>query len=127
MIRRTLILFLIILLTGCSNLNKYVVNNIEKEQLTLKLRDIKDDLSENSSDSLVKMIEPSLKNDYILRQIKTLDFRRIKIFFSKPEFQGTLAKNIIGFNSLDSTIYIELEYRFRDGIWQITDMKEIRR
>ncbi len=127
MIKRTLILFLIILLTACSNSNKYIVDNLEKEQLTLKLRDIKTDLSENSSDSLVKMIEPSLKNDYILGQLKNLDFRRIKIFFSQPEFQGALAKNIIGFNSLDSTIYIELEYRFRDGVWQITDMKEKRR
>lgn len=127
MIKRTLILFLIILLTACSNLNKYVVNDIEKEQLTLKLRDIKKDLSGNNSKSLMMMLEPSLTNDYMLVQLEKLDFRRIKIFFSQPEFQGALAKNIIAFNSLDSTFYMELEYKFKNGIWQITDMKEKRR
>lgn len=127
MIKRTLILFLIILLTACSNLNKYVVNDIEKGQLTSKLRDIKEELSENSSKTLTNMLKPSLKNDYVLGHLENLDFRRIKIFFSQPEFQGSLAKNTIAFNSLDSTIYLELEYKFKNGIWQITDVKERRR
>ncbi|MGL4402115.1 MAG: hypothetical protein ACRCTS_00025 [Fusobacteriaceae bacterium] len=127
MIKRTLILFLIILLTACSNLNEYIVNNIEKEQLTLKLRDIKEDLSENRNKSLIGMLKPSFKNDYILGQLDKMDFRRLKIFFSQPEFQGTLAKNIIAFNSSDTTLYMELEYQFINGIWQITDIKERRR
>ncbi|MGL4981207.1 MAG: hypothetical protein ACRC40_04720 [Fusobacteriaceae bacterium] len=103
------------------------MNVLEREQLNLKLRDVKEDLSENNSKSLLEMIEPSLKNNHISSQIKNLNFQRVKIFFSQPEFQGSLANNIIAFNFSDTTFYMELKYEFKDGIWQITDMKEKRR
>lgn len=128
MIKRTLILFLIILLTACSNLNKkIVVNNSEKILLATQLEELKVDLSKNNTSNLEHFIKPSLKNDYVLSRMKNIDFSRVNMFFSEPIFEGDRAANIVAFNAENTTLYLDFEYEFKDDIWQIIDMKERRR
>lgn len=128
MIKRTLILFLIILLTACSNLNKkIVVAQREKNQLISQLEELKSDLASNNMQNLDNFIRPGLKNDYALSRLKNVDFSKINLFFSEPVFEDNRAANVIAFNAENSTLYLDFEYEFKDNIWQIIDMKERRR
>ncbi|MGL5123463.1 MAG: hypothetical protein ACRC6K_04815 [Fusobacteriaceae bacterium] len=127
MFNKKLILFLIILLTGCSNLTIKEVSILEQQKLTIQLDNFKNSLKTNSINNFDSFFYNNIKAQHILKELKKIDFSEVSFFYSKPLFNNNIATNTIGINSFDRVFYFNLTYQFKNDIWLIINIKEIRR
>lgn len=127
--KRNLILIFLFFFIACSNKN--VQNNFSDEirnsliEFNLK---IKENLSLNNYKFLEENINKSIKNDYILAEIKKIDFLVVNIFISKVVFTDENPTSILGLNVDDNTLYFELNYiyDYHSKRWLINKVKERR-
>ncbi|MGL4687719.1 MAG: hypothetical protein ACRCVS_03415 [Fusobacteriaceae bacterium] len=127
MFNKKLILFLIILLTGCSNLRVKEISILEQQKLSVQLDNFKNSLKTNSINNFDSFFNDNIKTQYTLKELKKIDFSEVRFFYSKPLFNNTIATNIIGFNGFDRVFYFDLTYQFKNDNWIIINIKEIRR
>lgn len=127
MFKNNLILFLIILLTACSNLEIRNLNSQEKISLENKIEYLKSSLKNSDFQEIESFLEDSLKNQFFLKEIKKIDFTRISLFSSPLQFENSFAKNTLGISSQGNTVYLDLKYQFKNNGWKIVEIKERRR
>lgn len=127
MFKNNLILFLIILLTACSNLKVRNLSFQEKISLENQIEDLKFSLKSNNFQEIEPFLESSLKNQVILQEIKKIDFTNISLFSSPLEFENSFANNTLGVSSQGNTLYLDLKYRLKNNVWKIVEIKERRR
>ena len=126
--RRIFIFIICILfLIGCSNIEKREDFTLkERESLIVLIDNIKDELQVGNTELLRESFLPSIRNDFVKSEIENIDFSKINIFNSKPIFLKNKASNIVGFTLQSTTIYYDVEYSLKNGIWKIVKFKERR-
>lgn len=131
---RKLLLFLImmILFISCSNNN--IQKNFslkEKEELSVFIETIKENLSINNTKYIKENTKKSLKNEYVLENIDNISFSDFSIFISKPIFKENknIGNSILGLNLNEETIYLKLYfiYDFHSKKWFIDNLEEIKK
>lgn len=122
-----ILVILISFFTGCSNLvGREEITLKEKENLVLLIENIKYSLQHGDVTLLEKTLTPSIKNNFVKSEIQNIDFSKVNIFNSKPQFFRDTATNMVGFNIQGTTLYYEVEYELKDGEWKIIKFKERR-
>lgn len=117
----------VILLTGCSSIvSREELTLKEKDNLVILVENIKKELQIGDTHLLEESFAPTIKNNFVKKEIQNIDFSKINIFTSKPIFKENEASNIIGFNVQSMTVYYDVEYFFKDGNWKIVKFKERR-
>ncbi|MGL5050495.1 MAG: hypothetical protein ACRC0K_01520 [Fusobacteriaceae bacterium] len=127
MFKTNLILFLIILLTACSNLKVKNLNFQEKISLENQIEDLKTSLKSNDFIEIESFLESSLKKQLILTEIKKIDFTNTSLFSSPLEFENSFANNTLGVSFQGYTLYLDLKYQLKKNVWKIVEIKERRR
>ncbi|MGL4534539.1 MAG: hypothetical protein ACRC0V_01420 [Fusobacteriaceae bacterium] len=127
MFKTNLILFLIILLTACSNSKVINLNFQEKISLENQIEDLKTSLKSNDFIEIESFLESSLKKQLILTEIKKIDFTNTSLFSSPLEFENSFANNTLGISFQDNTLYLDLKYQLKKNVWKIVEIKERRR
>lgn len=122
-----ILVILISFFTGCSNLvGREEITLKEKENLVLLIENIKYSLQQGDVTLLEKTLTPSIKNNFVKSEIQNIDFSKVNIFNSKPQFFRDTATNMVGFNIQGTTLYYEVEYELKDEEWKIIKFKERR-
>lgn len=122
-----ILLILITFLTSCSNLGRKEETSLkDRESLILLVESIKSNLQQGETEVLEKSLTSGLRNNFVKEEIQNIDFSKVNIFNSKPQFLGDRATNIVGFNIQSTTVYYDVEYRLKNGEWKIIKFKERR-
>lgn len=122
-----ILVILISFFTGCSNLvRREEITLKEKENLVLLVENIKSGLQQGDTTLFEKTLTSGIRNNFVKNEIQNIDFSKINIFSSKPQFLGTTATNMVGFNVQGTTLYYEVEYELKKGEWKIVKFKERR-
>lgn len=96
----------------------------QKEDLNNLLDILKVALSKNQIFIIERYTENGLKNKIKLHELKKFDLSRATIIFGNPVFQGDQSSILTIINFYDDSLYLDITFRFRDGIWKITDFNE---
>lgn len=118
-----------LIMTSCSSLEKRettVLNEQEKQSLTVLLEEIKEEFYQNRTEKLRETLIPSLRNTLVKNELDKIDLSRVKVFSSKPEFTGMEAANTIALNYGSETAYFQVQYILEGEKWKITEFKERR-
>ena len=99
----------------------------ERESLVCLVENIKSELKQGDTSLLEKTLVPNIRNNFIKTKIQNIDFSKVNIFNSKPQFLGITATNIVGFNTQEITLYYDVKYELKNGEWRIVSFKERRR
>lgn len=127
MVKNVLILFLFILLTACSNLEKKFIGEHEKNILIVKLENFKKDLKNGSIQNYDDFFSNNLRAQKAFEELRDIDFTNINIIYSPPQFKEDEAINVIGFSSDTYTLYVEATYKFTNNKWTVINITEKRR
>lgn len=127
MLKNVLILFLFILLTACSNLEKKFIDEQEKNILIVKLENFKKDLKNGSFQNYDDFFSNKLRAQKAYEELRNIDFTDVNIMYSLPQFKEDEAINVIGFSSDTYTLYVEATYKFVNNKWTIINITEKRR
>lgn len=123
-----ILILLIVFFTSCSNMvNKKETILKERESLVCLVENIKSELKQGDTSLLEKTLVPNIRNNFIKTEIQNIDFSKVNIFNSKPQFLGITATNIVGFNTQEITLYYDVKYELKNGEWRIVSFKERRR
>lgn len=123
-----ILLISIVFFTSCSSLEKKKELSIsDREKLIVLLENIKTDLGKGETKVLEESLNSGIKTTFIKNEIQNIDFSKINIFTSNPQFLGETATNIVGFNAQSTTVYYDVKYELKNGEWKITEFKERRR
>lgn len=129
--RRIIIaLFTLFIMTACTNLKnrkQIELNEQQKKSLVVLLEQIKDEFSQNKTDTLRNSLAPGLKNMVIKNRLNELDTRGIKIFSTEPIFEEDSAENTIALNAGSETLYYQVRYNLEDTNWKIIEFTERRK
>lgn len=118
----------ILILSSCTSLNldkKYTTFE-EKQSLILLIENIKTNLKSGKITKMEENLVSSYKNKKILEMLEKIDFSKINILSSKPEFAGDKASNTVAMIYNDGTMYFDVDYLFENDKWKIADFKERR-
>lgn len=122
-----ILLISIVFFTSCSSLEKKKELSIsDREKLIVLLENIKTDLGKGETKVLEESLNSGIKTTFIKNEIQNIDFSKINIFTSNPQFLGETATNIVGFNAQSTTVYYDVKYELKKGEWKITEFKERR-
>jgi hypothetical protein len=117
-------------MTACTNLKnrkQIELNEQQKKSLVVLLEQIKDEFSQNKTDTLRNSLAPGLKNMVIKNRLNELDTRGIKIFSTEPIFEEDSAENTIALNAGSETLYYQVRYNLEDTNWKIIEFTERRK
>lgn len=123
------ILLTSLILTSCSSLEKRettVLNEQEKQSLAILLEEIKGEFYQNKTEKLREVLAPSLRNTLVKNELDKIDLSKVKVFSSRPEFEGMEASNTIALNYGSETAYFQVQYILEGRKWKITEFKERR-
>ncbi len=119
---------LVLFFTSCSNLGRREEISLkDRESLIFLVESIKTNLQKGETKLLEESLAPSIRNNFVKDEIQNIDFSRVNILNSKPQFLGSTATNIVGFNVQSVTVYYDVEYELKSGEWKIIKFKERRR
>lgn len=127
--RKFLILtFLVLFITGCSNIDNKKNESSEVERMALinLIAEIKEQLQIGDVTKLKSTLEPNLRNLVLERELQNIDFSKVNILSSKPVFKGDTAENITAFNVQSTTVYFDVVFVLKNGEWKIVKFKERR-
>lgn len=118
----------IVFFTSCSNLEeKKEISLKDRENLIFLVESIKTNLKKGETKLLEESLAPSIRNGFVKDEIQNIDFSRVNILNSKPQFLGSTATNIVGFTVQSTTVYYDVEYKLKNGEWKIVKFEERRR
>ena len=128
MIKKIYVIFLIILTSSCSNLNKQSDENLLNidKKLILKLELIQKELQMNNTTRLKESLDVSIKERIAIGKLSEYDLSKIKFYFTEPEISKNLGTNIIGMRFGEEVFYFNVEYKYSNGDWKITKFTERR-
>ena len=119
---------LIVFFTSCSNIGRREEISLrDRENLIFLIESIKTNLQKGDIKLLEESLVSSIGNNFIKDEIQNIDFSRVNILNSKPQFLENTATNIVGFNIQSTTVYYDVEYKLKNGEWKIVKFKERRR
>lgn len=126
MIKKFCVVFLIILLASCSNLDVNEVQNSKalEDQLSSKIELIKKDIKLNSFESLENALDIPIKGGYIVSELNKIDMTKSEIYSTKPKIKNRTAENVIGLRFGEEIFYFNVGYKYRNGDWRITKFIE---
>lgn len=126
--KKIYIVFLILLITSCTNLeNKNIDNFMDiDKKLDLKLEIIKKDLKNNDLTSLKNSLDVSFIEKYKINKLSDYNLSDFDFYFSKPEIEKDFGKNVIGIRAGEEILYFNLKYKYTDGDWKIIKFEESR-
>lgn len=115
----------LVFMTGCSNIGRREeVTLKEKESLIVLIDGIKSNLKKGDVTLLEQSLTSGIRNNFLKEEIQNIDFSKVNMFNSKPQFLGNRATNIVGLNIQSTTIYYDVEYVLKNGVWKISKFKE---
>ncbi len=124
MFNKFIILMSLIFLISCNSLEKKAIEDHEKQNLVLILKDLKEDLENNSTEKLELFFEKNMKNNYILNELKKINFENVKINYTAPNFSSKEATNIVALTFDDRTYYYDFVFELTKKGWKIITIKE---
>lgn len=123
-----ILIFFVLFATGCSKIEtkRNAIGNQEKLALIYLIEELKEELQYGKYQEFEKMLVPNIRNSILKNILEEVDFSKIKLFTSKPLFNGNRATNVVGMIVGGQTIYFDVEYLFKKGEWKILNFKEKR-
>ncbi|STO31989.1 Uncharacterised protein [Fusobacterium necrogenes] len=117
-----------VFIIGCSNIGKKEeVTLEEKAALIIFIEEIKSSLKNGETTFLEQSLISNMGNNFLKEEIQNIDFSKINIFNSKPEFLKNKAMNVVALNIQTTTIYFDVEYVLKNKKWKINKFKERRK
>lgn len=126
MIKKFCVLFLVVLATSCSNLNKNSFENNDemKKKLISRIELIQKDLENNKLETLENTLDIPIKGSFIVRELSKYDLSKVKFYFTPPVVENKTAENVVGLRYGENTLYYNLKYKYLDGKWRIVKFIE---
>lgn len=98
----------------------------DKKELFNLLNKIKTEFKSNEIITLDKALDMPLKGRFIKEELKNIDLSKLTINYTKPQFQGDKASNIIAFRYAEEIMYFQVQYKLINNSWKIINFQERR-
>lgn len=98
----------------------------DRENLDELLTKIKNEFKENKKDTLENSLNMIIKGAFVKEELNKVDLSQMRVSYTKPTFYKNSAENIVAFRINEETIYFNIVYELKNGIWKIIEFKERR-
>lgn len=96
----------------------------DKSALEEMIKKLKNQLESNNFENIELFFNDSFVNRQILSQLKNVDFSKMRIVYTEPEFFKNSAKNIAAVIYTDNVEYFQFSYRLSNKRWSIIEIKD---
>ena len=130
--KKYLCLFILLILTSCTTLSPAVnsISQVEASEISAEIGKVTEGLknaaSLNEYDKLENFFLPTLKNKYVVKQLKQYNLSNLTLVFSEIDvISKDKAKGTMVVNYGSESNYFKITWKIsNDGSWKIADVVE---